>query len=98
LFNETIDFITLVGALESLKLNLFYNPNFFKKRKIDLNYLWGQEYYEIDPNLIDKYGIIYYPYVDKLGEEINSVIDDEKILDLIFPEFKKNITNLKLKI
>ena len=96
LFNETIDFITLVGALESLKLNLFYNPNFFKKRKIYLNYLFGQEYYEIDPNLIDKYGIIYYPYVDKLGEEINSVIDDEKILDLIFPEFKKNITNLKI--
>ena len=27
LFNETIDFITLVGALESLKLNLFYKLN-----------------------------------------------------------------------
>ena len=96
LFKETINFIPLNRNLESLKLNLFYNPNFFNKRKIYLNYLRGQEYYEIDPNLIDKYGIIYYPYIDKLGEEINSVIDDEKILDLIFPEFKKNMTNLKI--
>ena len=39
---------------------------------------------------------MYYPYINKLGEEIGSVIEDDKILDLVFSEFKKNITNLKL--
>ena len=96
LFKETINFIALNRNLESLKLNLFYNHNFFNQRKIYLNYLRGQDYSDIDPNIVDKYGIIYYPYIDKLGEEIGIVIDDEKILDLIFPEFKNNITNLKI--
>lgn len=96
LFKETINFIALNRNLECLKLNLFYNPNFFNKRKIYLNNLRGQEFFEIDPNIVDKYGIIYYPYINKLGEEISSVIEDDKILDLIFPEFKKNITNLKI--
>ena len=96
LFKETFNFIANYRSLESLKLNLFYNPNCFSKRKIYLNYLRGQEYYEIDPNILDKYGIVYYPYINKLGEEIGSVIEDDKILDLVFSEFKKNITNLKL--
>ena len=48
---------------------------FFNKRKIYLNYLKGQEFSEIDPNIIDKYGIVYYPYINTLSEEIMSVVE-----------------------
>ena len=96
LFKETVTFISLNSQLKSLKLNLFYNHNYFNQRKIYFNCLRAKDFSEINPNIIDKYGIIYYPYIDKLGEEIGIVIDDEKILDLIFPDFKNNITNLKI--
>ena len=96
LFKEIINFIALRRAVKSLELNLFYNPKFFNKRKIYLNYLGCQDFTEIDPNIIDKYGIIYFPYIKTLGEDIMGVIEEEKIPDLLYPEFKKNLNNLKI--
>jgi len=96
LFKEVINFIALRQTIKSLELNLFYNPKFFNKRKIYLNYLGCQDFTEIDPNIIDKYGIIYFPYIKNLGEDIMGVIEEEKIPDLLYPEFKKNLNNLKI--
>ena len=83
-------------TIKSLELSLFYNPKFFNKRKIYLNYLGGQDFTEIDPNTIDKYGIVYFPYIRMLCEDIMSIIEEEKIPDLLYPEFKKNLNNLKI--
>ena len=96
LFREIVTLIAFHREIETLELNLFYNPMFFNKRKIYLNYLKGQEFSEIDPNIIDKYGIVYYPYINTLSEEIMSVVEEEKIVDLLYPEFKKNLNNLKM--
>ena len=96
LFKEVINFIALRQTIKSLELNLFYNPKFFNKRKIYLNYLGCQDFTEIDPNIIDKYGIIYFPYIKTLSEDIMGVIEEEKIPDLLYPEFKKNLNNLKI--
>lgn len=96
LFKEIINFIAMRQTIKSLELNLFYNPKFFNKRKIYLNYLGGQDFTEIDPNTIDKYGIVYFPYIRMLGEDIMSIIEEEKIPDLLYPEFKKNLNNLKI--
>ena len=96
LFKEIINFIAMRQTIKSLELNLFFNPKFFNKRKIYLNYLGGQDFTEIDPNTIDKYGIVYFPYIRMLGEDIMSIIEEEKIPDLLYPEFKKNLNNLKI--
>ena len=96
LFNELISFITLNRNMQILELNLFYNPKFFIMRKIYLNYLKGQDYYEIDPNIMDKYAIVYFPYIETLEKDIPSRVEEEKIPDLIFPEFKKNLNILKM--
>ena len=37
-----------------------------------------------------------YPYMENLDENIVPLIEEEKIPDLLFPLFKKNINNLKL--
>jgi hypothetical protein len=96
LFNELISFITLNRNMQILELNLFYNPKFFIMRKIYLNYLKGQDYYEIDPNIMDKYAIVYFPYIETLEKDIPSRVEEEKIPDLIFPQFRKSINKLKL--
>ena len=96
LFKEMINFIALNRSIQYLELNLFYNASFYNQRKIYLNYLRGQEFHEIDPNIMDKYGIMYFPYINKLGEEITNVIEYDKIPDLLFPEFKKNLNQLKI--
>ena len=96
LFKEIINFIALRRTIESLELNLFYNPKFFNRRKIFLNYFKSLEFKEIDPNFMEKYGIVYFPYINKLGEDIQTLIEDEKIPDLLYLEFKKNLNNLKI--
>lgn len=96
LFKEMINFIALNRTIQYLELNLFYNPNFYNQRKIYINYLRGQEFHETDPNIMDKYGIIYYPYINKVGEELTNIIEQDKIPDLLFPEFKKNLDQLKI--
>ena len=96
LFKEILNFIALHREIEKLELNLFYKKTVFNKRKIFFNYFRGQEYFEIDPNLIDKFGIIYYPYINKFGDDIMNVLDEDKILDSIYPIFKKNLNHLKI--
>ena len=96
LFKEMINFIGLHRNLEILELNLFYGRKYFDLRKIYLNYLRGQEFPDTDPNIMEKHGIIMYPYISKLGDEIMAVIDEDKIPDLLFPEFKRNLNTLKI--
>ena len=96
LFKDVINFIALRQTIKSLELNLFFNPKFYNQRKILLNYIKGQEFHEIDPNVMDKHGIVYFPYIYMLGEDIQTIIEEEKIPDLLYPEFKKNLTYLKI--
>ena len=96
LFKEIINLIALHTDAQELELQLFSEPKFFNLRKLYLNYLTGQEFQDIDPNIIEKYQIIMYPYIDSLDESIIPLIEEEKIPDLLFPFFKKNINNLKL--
>ena len=97
LFKDAINLIGLHQGLEKLELELFSEPKYFNIRKIFLNYLSSQEFHEIDPNVIEKYQIIMYPYIDNLDDNIMfPLIEEEKIPDLLFPEFRKNINKLKL--
>ena len=96
LFKEMINLIGLHQNLEILNLNLFYNRKFYNQRKTYLNYLRGEEFPETEPNIIQKYGIIMFPYISKLGDEILAVIEEDKIPDLLYPEFKKNLNALKI--
>ena len=95
LFKEVINLIVMHRGSEQLELQLFSEPKFFNLRKIYLNYLTSQED-EINPNIAEKYQIIMYPYIDSLDENILQLIEEEKIPDLLFPKFKKNINKLKL--
>ena len=65
-------------------------------RKIYLNYLTAQDFHEIDPNIVEKYQIIMYPYIDSLDENILPLIEEEKIPDLLFSQFRNSINKLKL--
>ena len=96
LFKDAINLIGLHQGAEKLELELFSEPKFFNLRKIYLNYLSSQEFHEIDPNVIEKYQIIMYPYIDSLDDNMFPLIEEEKIPDLLFPEFRKNINKLKL--
>ena len=96
LFREIINLIALHHDTQDLELQLFSEPKFLNLRKLYLNYLSSQDFHEIDPNIIEKYQIIMYQYIDSLDEYILPLIEEEKLPDLLFPLFKKNITNLKL--
>ena len=96
LFREIINLIALHHDAQDLELQLFSEPKFLNLRKLYLNYLSSQDFQDIDPNIIEKYQIIMYQYIDNLDECIIPLIEEEKIPDLLFPLFKKNITNLKL--
>ena len=97
LFKESINLIALYSkTTEQLELQLFSEPKYFNIRKIYLNYLSAQEFHEIDPNIVEKYQIIMYPYIDSLDENILPLIEEEKIPDLLFPQFRNNINKLKL--
>ena len=96
LFNEIISFIATHQNIQILELNLFYNPKFFNIRKMYLNYVKDQNIYEIDPNIIDQNSIVYFPYIETLEKDIQSIVEEEKIPDLIFPAFQKNLNMLKI--
>ena len=97
LFKESINLIALYSkTTEQLELQLFSEPKYFNMRKIYLNYLTAQEFHEIDPNIVEKYQIIMYPYIDSLDENILPLIEEEKIPDLLFPQFRNSINKLKL--
>ena len=96
LFREIINLIAINRDAEQLELELFSDPKFFNLRKLCLNYLTGQEFHEIDPNIIDRYQIIMYPYIDSLEDKNLTLIEEEKIPDLLYPNFQKNLSNLKL--
>ena len=95
LFKEIINLIVLNRNTEILELQLFSDQKSFNLRKLYLNYLKGLEFDEVDPEINEKYQIIMYPYVDSL-DNISPLIEEEKIPDLLFPIFKKNINNLRL--
>jgi hypothetical protein len=95
LFKEIINLIALHRNIEILELQLFSDQKSFNLRKLYLNYLRGLEFDEIDPEINEKYQIIMYPYIDSL-DNISPLIEEEKIPDLLFPFFKKNINNLRL--
>lgn len=95
LFKEIINLIVQHRNTEILELQLFPDQKSFNLRKLYLNYLRGLEFDEIDPEINEKYQIIMYPYVDSL-DNISPLIEEEKIPDLLFPLFKKNINNLRL--
>jgi len=95
LFKEIINLIVFNRKTEILELQLFAEPKSFNLRKLYLNYLRGLEFDEVDPEINEKYQIIMYPYVDSL-DNIPDLIEEEKIPDLLFPIFKKNINNLRL--
>jgi hypothetical protein len=97
LFKEIINLIVLNRNTEILELQLFSDQKSFNLRKLYLNYLRGLEFDEIDPEINEKYQIIMYPYVDSL-DNISPLIEEEKIPDLLFPFFKKNINNLRLAL
>ena len=97
LFKDAINLIGLHQGAEKLELELFSDPKYFNLRKIYLNYLNSQEFHEIDPNIVGKYQIIMYPYIESLDDNIMCpLVEEEKIPDLLFPEFKKNLNKLKL--
>ncbi len=96
LFKEAINLVVLYRLATQLELELFSEPKYFNIRKIYLNYLTSQEFKEIDPNIVEKYQIIMYPYIESLDENILSLIEEEKIPDLLFPQFRDNINKLKL--
>ena len=95
LFNEIIILIANNSNISTLELQLFSEPKYFNLRKLYLNYLNGEDFSEIDPNISEKYKIIMYPYIENLEDGIMPLIEEEKIPDLLFPEFKKNINKLK---
>jgi hypothetical protein len=97
LFKEIINLIVLNRNTEILELQLFPDQKPYNLRKLYLNYLRGLEFDEIDPEINEKYQIIMYPYVDSL-DNISPLIEEEKIPDLLFPIFKKNINNLRLAL
>ena len=97
LFKEIINLIALNRNTEILELQLFPDQKPYNLRKLYLNYLRGLEFDEIDPEINEKYQIIMYPYVDSL-DNISPLIEEEKIPDLLFPIFKKNINNLRLAL
>jgi len=45
---------------------------------------------------MDKYAIVYFPFIETLEKDIPVRVEEEKIPDLIFPEFKKNLNILKM--
>ena len=97
LFREIINLIAIYyKEVKKIQLELFAQPKYINLRKLYLNYLKGQEFQEIDPNIIEKYQIIMYPYIENLEEFMQPLIEEEKIPDLLFPEFKKNINTLKM--
>ena len=95
LFKEIVNLIALHRETEILELQLFADQKSLNFRKLYLNYLRGLEFDEIDPEINEKYQIIMYPYIESL-DDIQQLIEEEKIPDLLFPEFRKNINNLKL--
>jgi hypothetical protein len=96
LFKEAINLIALHNEPHLLELELFSESKYLNLRKLYVNYLSSQEFHEMDPNIIEKYQIIMYPYVESLEECVLPLIEEEKIPDLLFPEFKKNLTTLQL--
>ena len=97
LFKESINLIALYSkTTDKLKLQLFSEPEYFNIRKIYLNYLTAQDFHETDPNIVEKHQIIMYPYIENLEEQNLPLIEEEKIPDLLFPQFKNNINKLKL--
>lgn len=95
LFEEVINLIALHRDMKILELELFHEPKGYNIRKICLNYLMGQEFFEVDPNNSEKYQIIMYPYLDSLNG-IPQLVDEDKIPDIIFKEFRSNLFKLKL--
>ena len=96
LFKDSVNFISFYQNLERLELNLFFNPRYYNPKKIYLNYLKGEDFCDTNPNQMDKYGVIYYPYINKLSDDILSIIEEDKLPDLMFREFKRSLTNLKI--
>ena len=96
LFKEIINLIGIHSQLKRIELELFTEPKYMNLRKLYFNYLKEQEFQEIDPNIVKKYQIIMYPYIENLEEVVQPLIEEEKIPDLLFPEFKKHINTLKL--
>ena len=95
LFKEIINLIALHIRPQVLELELFTDAKYLNLRKLYLNYLISQDFHEMDPNVIEKYQLIMYPYVESL-EEVQLLIEEENIPDLLFPEFKKNMITLQL--
>ena len=83
LFKEIINLIALNRNTEILELQLFPDQKPYNLRKLYLNYLRGLEFDEIDLDSLDN---------------ISPLIEEEKIPDLLFPIFKKNINNLRLAL
>jgi hypothetical protein len=97
LFREIINLTAIYyKEVKKIQLELFTKPKYINLRKLYLNYLKGQEFQEMDPNIIEKYQIIMYPYIESIEEFMQPLIEEEKIPDLLFPEFKKNINTLKM--
>ena len=94
LFKEIVHLIAQHRDLEYLELELFNDQKTYNFRKLYLNYL-ALHGSDIDPNLNEKYQVIIFPYVDDISQ-IPEIIDEEKIPDLLFKDFRKNLKDLKI--